>query len=150
MALIKCPECGKEISDKAIMCINCGYPLNSLENKTDEYICCIHGTNYNLKEEFELILLQDDYTKTVLKLASKCNINIQDAFALSKIMKSERKIPKSYECKFITNKSQCPMCKSTNIKKISTTSRMVSVVTVGLASGKLGKQYKCERCKYMW
>lgn len=24
MALIKCPECGKEISDKAISCPNCG------------------------------------------------------------------------------------------------------------------------------
>ncbi len=25
MALIKCPECGKEISDKAVSCPNCGY-----------------------------------------------------------------------------------------------------------------------------
>lgn len=25
MALIKCPECGKEISDKAPACIHCGY-----------------------------------------------------------------------------------------------------------------------------
>lgn len=28
MALIKCPECGKEVSDKANACIHCGYPLN--------------------------------------------------------------------------------------------------------------------------
>lgn len=27
MALIKCPECGKEISDKAKACIFCGYPI---------------------------------------------------------------------------------------------------------------------------
>lgn len=27
MALIKCPECGKEISDKASACIHCGYPI---------------------------------------------------------------------------------------------------------------------------
>ncbi len=27
MALIKCPECGKEVSDKAAVCIHCGYPL---------------------------------------------------------------------------------------------------------------------------
>lgn len=27
MALIKCPECGKEISDKSTACIHCGYPL---------------------------------------------------------------------------------------------------------------------------
>ena len=28
MALIKCPECGKEIPDKSINCIHCGYPLD--------------------------------------------------------------------------------------------------------------------------
>ena len=27
MALIKCPECGKEISDKAAACPNCGCPV---------------------------------------------------------------------------------------------------------------------------
>ena len=31
MALIKCPECGKEISDRAQACIHCGYPLASNE-----------------------------------------------------------------------------------------------------------------------
>lgn len=29
MALIICPECGKEISNKAPACIHCGYPLNN-------------------------------------------------------------------------------------------------------------------------
>ena len=28
MALIKCSECGKEISDKATSCPNCGCPIN--------------------------------------------------------------------------------------------------------------------------
>ena len=28
MALIKCPECGKEISDKASACPNCGCPVD--------------------------------------------------------------------------------------------------------------------------
>ena len=30
MALIKCPECGKEISSYAPMCIHCGYPIKDL------------------------------------------------------------------------------------------------------------------------
>lgn len=30
MALIKCPECGKEVSDKAKVCINCGCPIQEL------------------------------------------------------------------------------------------------------------------------
>ena len=33
MALINCPECGKEISDKAASCPNCGTPINETENK---------------------------------------------------------------------------------------------------------------------
>ena len=35
MALINCPECGKQISDKAISCIYCGYPLASELSKSD-------------------------------------------------------------------------------------------------------------------
>lgn len=35
MALIKCPECGKEISDQAKACIHCGYPL---ETNIDESV----------------------------------------------------------------------------------------------------------------
>lgn len=31
MALIKCPECGREISNKAKACIHCGYPLQEEE-----------------------------------------------------------------------------------------------------------------------
>ena len=32
MALIRCPECGKEISDKAASCPNCGYPVKENSN----------------------------------------------------------------------------------------------------------------------
>ncbi len=35
MALIMCPECGKEISDKAISCPNCGLPIaDNISNGT--------------------------------------------------------------------------------------------------------------------
>lgn len=32
MALIKCPECGREISDQAEICINCGIKIAGMEN----------------------------------------------------------------------------------------------------------------------
>ena len=48
MALIKCPECGKEISDKASRCPKCGYPIEII--KKESYI--------NIKE-FENIVLND-------------------------------------------------------------------------------------------
>lgn len=35
MALMKCPECGREISDQSETCIHCGYPLKK-ESKEAE------------------------------------------------------------------------------------------------------------------
>ena len=35
MALIICPECGKEVSDKASVCIGCGYPIESYKKNED-------------------------------------------------------------------------------------------------------------------
>lgn len=45
---------------------------------------------------------------------------------------------------------KCPNCGQVNVKTISTVSRAISVGTVGLASGKIGKTYKCPKCGYMW
>lgn len=36
MAMIKCPECGKEISDLANKCPSCGFPINS-QNQNNSY-----------------------------------------------------------------------------------------------------------------
>lgn len=52
--------------------------------------------------------------------------------------------------KEVTNGVKCPMCGKNAGKKISTTNRAVSVAAVGLASGKIGKQYKCSSCGHMW
>ena len=35
MALIKCPECGKDVSDKASACIHCGFPLSTTAQNTN-------------------------------------------------------------------------------------------------------------------
>lgn len=46
MALINCPECGKEISDKAVACPHCGCPINAQPKQevavedNEEYVFC--------------------------------------------------------------------------------------------------------------
>lgn len=45
MALIKCPECGKEISDKASSCPSCGYPINNIKVETEQDRVNIRGKN---------------------------------------------------------------------------------------------------------
>ena len=43
MALIKCPECGGQVSDKAPACIHCGYPIISEDNNGYKYSCKVDG-----------------------------------------------------------------------------------------------------------
>ena len=38
MALIECPECKKEISDKAVFCPNCGLPVSKIKTNDDKVI----------------------------------------------------------------------------------------------------------------
>lgn len=56
MALIKCPECGKEISDKAQDCIHCGYKLNKnfcpeCHNAVGDSDSICHSCGYNLRQK---------------------------------------------------------------------------------------------------
>lgn len=48
MALIKCPECNREISDKAKQCIHCGFPLDEYLQEKDS----INKENEKLKEKY--------------------------------------------------------------------------------------------------
>lgn len=49
MALIKCPECGKEISDRAEKCPNCGCPIEEQKNEVDSKTVSIN--NVDSKQE---------------------------------------------------------------------------------------------------
>ena len=41
----------------------------------------------------------------------------------------------------------CPYCNSTNLTKVSGTSRFASTLMFGIGSKKIGKQWKCNNCK---
>lgn len=51
MALIKCPECGRDVSDKAKSCPNCGFPVEEIEAPMDkEQFCPYCGDTLRLEE----------------------------------------------------------------------------------------------------
>lgn len=43
-------------------------------------------------------------------------------------------------------KVHCPYCNSSDVKKISTLNRAISIGIIGLASGKIGRQWHCNGC----
>lgn len=57
MALIKCPECGKEISDKSPVCINCGYPLNQTPQNEEYKYYKIILTSFNEAKKNQLVTI---------------------------------------------------------------------------------------------
>lgn len=48
------------------------------------------------------------------------------------------------------NKPKCPTCSSTNVQKIGTGERAVSVAVLGIFSKKINKSFKCKNCGYTW
>lgn len=70
MALIKCPECGREISDKAVSCPGCGCPASEFSHieKEEEKLCPFCG---------EKLVLEDGY-------CSSCGIKYTEEQASTK------------------------------------------------------------------
>lgn len=82
MALIKCPECGKEISDKAGKCPNCGFPLDNVYNKADQPMPSTINNNVPLSKTKILIIS----AIVILIIASIGVIIITTAFGINILM----------------------------------------------------------------
>ena len=61
MALIHCPECGKEVSDQAAACIHCGYPLaKAREDRFALVLLSLNSDYANIIRTIQLELLIED------------------------------------------------------------------------------------------
>lgn len=91
MALINCPECGKQISDKAPACIHCGFPIElELKNHINvqvplskeqekEWAKELVAIQQNKETELQKsIKLGDEGYATAYANAAKCLINSKD------------------------------------------------------------------------
>ena len=158
MSLIKCPECGKEISDKAKACINCGFPLN--DDKSEENICTINGITYDLSFVLAETNFYDMFSEGIAaaQLEKLTNCTFDKALSLVKSIRENKEIPKALTISKNDmntpkeNKPQikCPTCSSTDVEKISSTERAGSVFLLGMFSKKINKSFKCKNCGYTW
>lgn len=127
----------------------------------NKYYCKINGVIHNLSDIEQAIQDDPDSNSVILRLMENHNFDIQEAILFYGVLDfNNYEIPADYnEClermkarnrarndQIEASKVHCPYCKSTNVKKIGVSRRLVSTATFGLA-GKVGKQWHCNNCK---
>lgn len=88
------------------------------------------------KERYFSVLIGIDHRQEILaKQSADFNAKMEHGKA---ILEEKSRVPK------------CPTCSSTNIKKVSGTSKVISVAMFGLLSQKVKKTFHCNNCGYEW
>lgn len=154
MALIKCPECGKDISDMSQICINCGFPLNK---KHRENICVINNKEYNLENIKNRLLSMDrnntsESNEIIWELKRMLEpISLKATVELARYILETGAVPEVFDVAPFTthiqldSPSRCPKCDST---QITTGARGYSIVWGFVGSGKTVN--RCARCGHKW
>ena len=156
MALILCPECNKEVSDKAEVCIHCGYPLRNT-------VCMINGNKYDLSFVFTTVnadpendrIIKKGYIRKAIQ-KNGYDVGLRNPGELIDQILKTGVIPKSFEwpypedIEYLNSAITCPTCNSTNVAKIGAGERAASIGLLGIFSQKINKTFKCNNCGYTW
>ncbi len=122
-------------------------------------ICC---DNPSILKELEPFTKNKDKLGFINKLIEKTNCDQNTAIEVFDILIG--KIEPQAHCTLSSaeiahnnaiaqewqNKPKCPTCNSTNLKKISATSKAVNTAVFGLFGTKRFKQFHCNNCGYEW
>lgn len=169
MSLIKCIECGNEVSEFAEICPKCGCPINIILNASVN--CCnkfkIDNNEYDLKDFNKKV--DSDTLQSVTKIARMLMNEYKIPGAHAKLIGdiiafNNNQIPADYNetleqmrannrariAQSQASKPKCPTCGSMNIRKIGAGERVASVVGLGLLSKKINKTWKCNNCGHTW
>ncbi len=145
-----CPYCGATQFETNVVCIKCRNYTNMVESKHDDeyyrnkslekYGDYSHWNEFLLPEIKENPLFDEEKHnyKPSSEEQHKRHQKILDDIMKNKMQNSNPNQPK------------CPTCGSTNIEKISTTSRVTHGLMFGLFSKTAKSQFRCKNCGNKW
>lgn len=160
MALIKCPECSREVSDRSKVCIHCGFPLDEIETNTElrPGVCVVDGIGYDLSDLKDYVLSKQRRNEVSLYDKSQelkqiiHNMFFLAALNLMDEIEKTGEVPKSFDTKKYMlepkkedNLVHCPRCDST---QIVTGQRGYSMMWGFLGSNKT--MNRCAKCGHKW
>jgi len=142
-----CEKCGQvdDISDKRlnnfknVNCTGCG-KTGYLKPVPKEYL---NNSGRGIKAG-----LHDKFKEDVIKSSPNFDQECWDR-RVGIIQKRNSELLENDKINQI-NTPKCPTCQSTNIKKVSGTSKAISVAMLGFLSQKVKKQFHCNNCGYEW
>ena len=154
MALIRCPECGKEVSDKALTCIHCGCPLveknHCIINGVDIDCSFVFDPKYSMSFKKALMLHR---TCLDIKVIGKIVEEWSKTGEIPPIFNGEtftpeenlRRLTQSSSTVQNTSQLHCPKCGSTSI---TTGARGVHWFWGFIGANKTVN--RCGKCGYTW
>lgn len=132
-----CPACGYIHNEDVLpdRCPRCNLPSERFE-KMDKL--------YELKQ----ISNDEAFINAMFELSEKDPIEFQ--FKLNQFKLQQKQSENQSVVQNSVNEPKCPTCNSTNIEKISTTSKVFGGVMFGLFSSNIRNTMHCKNCGYKW
>lgn len=151
-----CSKCGSTFLGKypkMVICTDCADRDNALKNKTTIYYSKFPQEYYeelSLQKYGEKGRWKDIFVE--IELSQEPSFSVQK-YQTSLAKERERVERASQKQKVPVNKPnipKCPTCSSTDIKKISTSSKVFGAAMFGLFSKNAQSQFVCNNCGYKW
>lgn len=140
-----CVICGTTVFPDQNICPNCKNYIVPKES--------IHDSEYYRNKSMKLIGNYSYWNQILIDEEVSQNPEFNPNTTIHNAEKAyEDKMEQIFKPKSVSNPNQpkCPTCGSTNIEKISTTSRVTHGLMFGLFSKTARSQFKCKNCGNKW
>ena len=140
---VYCEKCGGvyRVSPEMIadeVCFTCRE--KTLKLVPEKYCGCV-----TLKKEME-----DEFYEKLVKSSPTFDQSCWDRRMENRKRSDEERYKRMSAEKQQANLPRCPTCSSTNLRKVSTTSKVVNTALFGILGTKRHKTFHCNNCGYEW
>lgn len=130
------------------VCKKCSYI--DVNEKTTCPVCANNEwENYEIYQ-IKQISTDESFVEAMIKLKEENIIEYQLKMSQFKTQVQQQKQLEQGQNSSDTNIPKCPTCSSTNLKKITSTSKVVNTAIWGIFGTKRHKTYHCNNCGYEW